>query len=129
LVGYFWNCYCFFYLEHYIKKNNIKLQIKNVLPLHKTSKKYVQLFSDCTLGSKRWFENIIVIKIWHLIINNNKGKIYNSNVICLYRRIWLVTIIRKILNLQVVTKGFSSKDPPSWKREILHVIFTTIVNT
>jgi hypothetical protein len=33
--------------------------------------------------------------------------------------IWLVTILCKILNLKVVTKGFSWKDPPSWKREIL----------
>ena len=49
-----------------------------------------------------------------------------SNAICLYRRIWLVTIIRTIFNLKVVTKGFSWKDPPSWKREILHVTFTTI---
>ena len=27
----------------------------------------------------------------------------------------MVTILRKILNLPVVTKGFSWKDPPSWK--------------
>ena len=52
--------------------------------------------------------------------------IYNSNAICLYRQIWLVTILRKILNLKVATKGFSWKDPPSLKREILHVIFLTI---
>jgi hypothetical protein len=44
----------------------------------------------------------------------------------LYHRIWLVTILRKILNLPVVTKGFSWKNLPSWKREILHDIFTTI---
>ena len=50
----------------------------------------------------------------------------NYNAICLYRRIWLVTILCKIPNLQVVTKGFSWKDPPSWKCEILHVIFTTM---
>jgi hypothetical protein len=28
-------------------------------------------------------------------------------IICLYRRIWLITILRKILNLSVVTKGFN----------------------
>jgi hypothetical protein len=44
----------------------------------------------------------------------------NSNAICLYRRIWLVTILRKVLNLQVITKSSSWKDPPSWKCEILH---------
>jgi hypothetical protein len=48
------------------------------------------------------------------------------NPICLYRRIWLVTILSKILNLQVVTKGFSWKNPPSWMREILLIIFTTM---
>jgi hypothetical protein len=40
--------------------------------------------------------------------------------------IWLVTILCKILNLKVVAKWSSWKDPPSWKREILHVIFITI---
>ena len=44
----------------------------------------------------------------------------------MYRQIWLVTILCKIRNLPVVTKGFSWKDLPSWKREILHVIFTTM---
>jgi hypothetical protein len=51
-----------------------------------------------------------------------------SNANCLYRPICLVTILRKILNLQVVTKEFSWTDPPSWKREILHVKFTTIID-
>jgi hypothetical protein len=54
--------------------------------------------------------------------------IYISNAICLYRWIWLVIILHKILNLKVVTKGFSWKDLPSWKHEILHVTFTTILN-
>jgi hypothetical protein len=40
---------------------------------------------------------------------------YDSNAILLYRRIWLVAILRKILNLKVVTKAFNWKDPPSWK--------------
>ena len=52
------------------------------------------------------------------------SKTEHSNGIGLYRRIWLVTILCKILNLPVVTKGFSWKDPPSWKHEILHVTFT-----
>jgi hypothetical protein len=38
------------------------------------------------------------------------------NAICLYRRLWLVTILRKILNLPVANKGFSWKDPLSWLR-------------
>ena len=36
------------------------------------------------------------------------------NAICLYCRIWLVTILCKILNLKIVTMGFSWKDPSSW---------------
>jgi hypothetical protein len=52
---------------------------------------------------------------------SNRISKVNSNAICLYCRIWLVTILRKISNLKVVTKGFSWKEPPSWKCEILHV--------
>jgi hypothetical protein len=59
-------------------------------------------------------------------VNGLSQDILNSNAICLYRRIWLVTILCKFLNLEAVTKGLSWKDPPSWKREIIHVTFTTI---
>ena len=64
--------------------------------------------------------------------------VYNSYRINVYhfRAFWLdkstvtcLFLIRSFLYelfLQVVTKGFSLKDPPSWKREILHVILTTI---
>jgi hypothetical protein len=44
-------------------------------------------------------------------------KINDSNAICFNRRIWLVSILSKILNLQVGAKVFSWKDPPSWKRD------------
>jgi hypothetical protein len=44
-----------------------------------------------------------------------------SNAICLYS--WLFTILRKNLNLPVVTKGFSWNDPPSWKQEILRHVY------
>jgi hypothetical protein len=54
------------------------------------------------------------------------GSNVHSNAICLYRRIWLITILGKILNLKIVTKWFSWKDPPSWKHEILHITFTTM---
>jgi hypothetical protein len=43
----------------------------------------------------------------------------------------MVTILRKILNLPIVTKGFSWKDRPSWKRLIASCLFlqqyTTII--
>jgi hypothetical protein len=59
-----------------------------------------------------------------------------SNAICLYRRISMVTILRKILNLPVVTKGFSWKDSSSRKNiklinlntNFLKDFFTTIDN-
>jgi hypothetical protein len=50
---------------------------------------------------------------------------FEFNTICLYGRIRLVTILRTILNLPVVTKGFSWKDSQS-KRKIMHVTFTII---
>ena len=51
------------------------------------------------------------------------NKFYHA--ICSSRRIRLVTIVRKILDLQVVTKESSWEDPPSLKREIVHVVFIT----
>ena len=32
-------------------------------------------------------------------------------------------ILLRILNLPVVTKGLSWKDPPSWKREIIYILY------
>ena len=52
----------------------------------------------------RW-ENKYLISIFKLLLCDVIG--YS---IWLYRRIWLVAILRKILNLKVVTKGFSWKD-------------------
>jgi len=48
--------------------------------------------------------------------------------VCIVRFDWVlhVYILHEILNLQVVTKESRWKDLPSWKCEILHVIFTTI---
>ena len=45
--------------------------------------------------------------------NGSDSKQEYSNAICLYRRISMVPILLKILNLPVVAKGFNWKDPPS----------------
>ena len=108
--------------------NNIVLFLvrKNITSLWPTSNNFFQVFIAVVVFII--YYKIYCILLWntfkilpiHGCISINRY----SNTICLYCRIWLVTILHKIINLPVVTKWFSWKDPPSWKRE--HVTFTTI---
>ena len=114
----------------------VQFQMKNNCINHLTDKYLigfiVRMFNETYL-----LENVEISWDWNINSRhdiasfNNCGirywkTIYISNAICLYRWIWLVIILYKILNLKVVTKGFSWKDLLSWKHEILHVTFTTI---
>jgi len=88
--------------------------------------------SDCDRSNKEFCQpvNVFPVICYEFAGPNCRDSLLKyisySNAIGLYRWIWLVTILRKILNLKVVTKGFSCKDSTSWKLEILHVTFTTI---
>ena len=124
------SCHFFFFIKI------VQFQMKNNCIIHLTDKYLigfiVRMFNETYL-----LENVEISWDWNINSRhdiasfNNCGirywkTIYISNAICLYRWIWLVIILYKILNLKVVTKGFSWKDLLSWKHEILHVTFTTI---
>jgi hypothetical protein len=117
--------YCNIYIDNIQKAVVICLIIPTIFPFDAGKKSrnttYRLGFWLCTLPTEvqclAFHQNHMVwqTKIQSCSRNGNDSKQTYSKAICLYRRISMVTILRKILNLQVETKGFSwnSKDPPS----------------